>query len=141
MINVPINYVAVILAAVANMVMGFLWFGPIFGKQWIKMMGITPQQIEEAKKKGMTQSYIIAFVGSFITAWVLAELAVFVESYLLIGAVAAGLKAGFLGWLGFTLLPLLNSVAWEGKSWNLWFLNASYYLVALMVMGAIVSWM
>lgn len=133
------NYFAVIIAAIANMVMGFLWYGPIFGKQWIKMMGITQQQMEEAKKKGMTQSYIIASIGSLVTAWALAELTVLAGSYFSLGGVSAGLKAGFIGWL-FTLLVLLNSVAWEGKSWNLWLLNAGYYLTAFLVMGAIIGW-
>lgn len=36
---VPINYVAVVLAAVANMILGFVWFGPLFGKLWILTNG------------------------------------------------------------------------------------------------------
>ncbi|MBI3341870.1 DUF1761 domain-containing protein, partial [Candidatus Curtissbacteria bacterium] len=34
-----INYMAVVAAAVVNMVLGFLWYGPLFGKPWMKMMG------------------------------------------------------------------------------------------------------
>lgn len=141
MLQIEVNYMAVIVAAIANMAVGFMWFGPLFGKQWIKMMGWTPQQMQDAQKKGMAKSYILAFIASLITAWVLAELSVVVGSYLLLEGVSAGLKAGFLGWVGFALLVNLNSVIWEGKSWKLFMLNTGYYLVAFLVMGAIVGGM
>ncbi len=142
MYYISVNYFAVIVAAIVNMVVGFLWFGPIFGKQWVKMMGWTPEQIKEAQKKGMTKSYIIAIIGSLLTAWVIAELTVTLGSYLGLSGVMAGLKAGFIGWIGFVVPVGLSTVAWEGKSWNLWLLNVGYYLVALLLMGAIIgAWM
>src|SRR3989344_4523376 len=139
MIYIQVNYVAVVLAAIANMVVGFLWFGPIFGKQWIKMMGWTEQEIQKAQKKGMTKSYIVAIIGSLLTAWIIAEISVMVSSYLGLSGVMAGLKTGFIGWIGFVVTVLLSTVAWEGKSWNLWLLNAGYYLLAFLVMGVIVG--
>ena len=104
------------------------------------MMGWTPQQIQEAQKKGMTKSYVIAIIGSLLTACVLAELMVVVGSYLELTGVLAGLKAGFIGWIGFVVPMALSTVAWEGKSWKLWSLNVGYYLVALLVMGIILGW-
>ena len=139
---IAVNYVAVIVAAIANMVIGFIWYGPIFGKTWVAMMGWTPEQIGECQKKGMTKSYVIAIIGSLITALVLAELLVMVGSYLGLTGVLAGLKAAFIGWLGFVVPVALSGVAWEGKPWKLWFLNVGYSIVSLMVMGAILgSWM
>ncbi len=49
MIQVPINYLAVVVAAIANMVLGFLWYGSLFGKQWIKLSGFTAEAMNEAK--------------------------------------------------------------------------------------------
>lgn len=142
MMYVAVNYIAVIVAAIANMVVGFLWFGPIFGKQWVKMMGWTPEEMKEAQKKGMTKSYVIAIIGSLLTAWVIAELTVILGSYLYLTGIMAGFKAGFIGWIGFVVPVGLSTVAWEGKSWKLWLLNVGYYLVALLVMGAIIgAWM
>ena len=49
-----INLIAVLLAAVAMMAVGFFWYSPKgFGKQWMQLSGITPDKISEAKKKGM----------------------------------------------------------------------------------------
>ena len=62
----PINYLAVVLAALAAMVIGFVWYGPLFGKQWMALMGFTPQSMDEAKKKGMAKSYILMALGSLV---------------------------------------------------------------------------
>ncbi len=45
---VDINYGAVLVAAIIEIVLGFLWYGPFFGKMWMKSIGVT-----EGKTKGM----------------------------------------------------------------------------------------
>ena len=73
---------------------------------------------------------------------VLGKFLVFLSFYIGLIGFAAGLKVGFLSWLGFIAPVTLGSVLWEGKSWRLWFLMNSYYLVALLVMGSILAfWM
>jgi len=139
MIEVPVNYLAVVVAAVANMAVGFAWFGPLFGKMWISMMGWTAQHMEEAKKKSMAKTYAIAFVGSLLTAYVLSHLIVFAASYMQTNGVSVGLSTAFWIWLGFVVPLLLSMVLWEGKPWKLYFLNVSYYIVSLLVMGAIIA--
>jgi len=37
-----VNYLAVLLAAVANFVIGFLLHGPILGKLWMKLANVHP---------------------------------------------------------------------------------------------------
>ena len=136
---VPINYLAVLVAAVANMVLGSLWYGPLFGKKWMALSGINP---ETMGKKGMGKTYALAFGGSFLMAWVSAHVFVFAATYLNMWGPQSGLMAGFYNWLGFVVPVTLSSVLWEGKSWKLWCLNSSYYLIALVTMGLIIaSWM
>lgn len=139
--GVPINYLAVVVAAVANMIIGFLWYGPLFGKQWIRMMGFTKEDIEAAQKKGMGKNYALMALGSLATAYVLAHAYEFAATYLAAFGIAGGAMAGFWNWLGFIAPVMLGSVLWEGKSWKLWSLNAGYYLVALVVMGMIIGGM
>jgi hypothetical protein len=139
---IPINYVAVLVAGAANFVLGFLWFGPIFGKIWISLMGITQKQIDEAKKKSMAGQLAISFIASVVTAFVLEHSIIFASDYLGIYGVAAGLQGGFWNWLGFVVPVTLSSVLWEGKSWKLWILTSGYYLVGLLIMGVILAtWM
>ena len=47
-----VNVVAVIIAAVANFIIGFIWFSPmVFGKRWQKLSGIDAKKMNEMKIK------------------------------------------------------------------------------------------
>lgn len=139
---VPINYLAVVVAAVANMVIGMMWYGPIFGKPWVKLAGITSEKIAEAKKKGMAKEYVLAFVGALLMSYVLSHVIIFGMSYMNVSGISAGFSSAFWVWLGFFVPVTMSAVLWDGKPWKLWLINSSYYLVTLLVMGAILaSWM
>ena len=138
---IPINYLAVFVAALISMVLGFLWYGPIFGKPWIALMKFTQEDIEKAKQKGMTKEYLLMMVSALVMAFVLAHNVLFGGVYLEMTGWAAGVQAGIWNWLGFVVPITLSGVLWEGKPWKLWMLNAGYYLVSLVVMGIILaSW-
>jgi hypothetical protein len=138
---IPINYPAILACGVAAMVLGSLWYGPLFGKQWMTLIGMTPDKIEAAKKeKGkMMKSYGLMFVGSLIMAYVLAHALVFASAYLKASGTSAGLTAGFWNWLGFIAPVMLGKVLWEGKPWKLWALDSGYYLVLLCLDGVILA--
>lgn len=141
--EIPINYLAVIVAAIAAMGLGFLWHGPLFGKQWTALMGWTPESMEAAKAKGgMGKTYAIQAIGALLMAFVLSHSLVFASTYLQSSGISAGLQAGFWNWLGFIAPVTIGVVLWEGKPWKLWFIQAGYYLVSLLVMGVILAlWM
>ena len=131
-----VNYIAIIVAAAVNMGLGAFWYSmPGFGKQWIKLSGITKEDMEKAKKAGMSKSYAISTAGSLVMAYVLAIVLRLAQAH----TISAGLLGGFWIWLGFVATVLLGSVLWENKSWNLYAINAGYYLVSLMIMGAILA--
>jgi hypothetical protein len=136
---VPINYWAVLVAAIAQMILGYLWYGPLFGKPWMAMMGFDPQKIKHAQAKGMGKSYMFMAIGSLIMSWILAHAIIFASAYLVFYGFTAGITIGFLNWIGFIAPVTLGSVLWEGKPWKLWVLNAGYYLVGLCLMGAILA--
>jgi len=139
---VLINYLAIVVAAIASMIIGFIWYGPLFGKTWMQLSGITQEKIDAAKAKGMTKTYIIAFVGSLVMSNVLAHSLVFAAAFYKVSGMPAGLMSGFWNWLGFVATVTLGAVLWEGKPWKLWVLTNGYYLVSLLVMGVILAlWM
>ncbi|MBX4200934.1 DUF1761 domain-containing protein [Candidatus Parcubacteria bacterium] len=143
MIDVYVNYLAVVVAAVANMALGFVWYGPLFGKKWMSLMGKTSADIDAQKTKSpMWKGYAIAFAGSLVMAFVLSHFLTFASFYTDSSGIAAGLMVGFWSWLGFVAPVTLGSVLWEGKSWNLWILVNGYYLVSALIMGSILAlWM
>lgn len=131
-----VNLVAVLISGVAMMVLGFLWYGPLFGKIWMKAMGYTEKDAEKMKKEGgMGKIYGVALISAFVMAYVLA---VFIG---LLGAntAAAGAQVGFWAWLGFIATKSLTDVLFEGKNWTAYYLSIGYQLVSLLVMGAILA--
>lgn len=138
---VPINFLAVFIAAIISMPLGMLWYGPLFGKQWIKLSGIE-QKRKDARKSGnskMAIPYLLMFLGSLVMSFVLAHAMVFSSAYLHMGGIPAGLMTGFFNWIGFIAPVTMGSVLWEGKSWKLWTINNGYYIVLLLCMGIILS--
>lgn len=131
-----INYLAVLVAAIASMVLGFAWFGPLFGKQWIALMKFDKKKVEEAKKKGMgAKTWVLMIIGTLVTSYVLAHFVDYLDATNFAGA----LQAGFWIWFGFFAPVMLGMVLWEGKPWNLYFLVAAYHLVNLLVMASILA--
>src|SRR4051812_43949474 len=121
---VPINYLAVLIAAIAPVIIGFLWFGPLFGKKWMALMGwenMPPEKMAEGRKK-MPRNAAIQFVGALFMAFILAHALIFAESYLHVSGIGAGLMVGFMNWLGFVAPVTIGMVLWEGKQWSLWML-------------------
>jgi hypothetical protein len=130
----------VVISVVASMILGFLWYGPFFGKIWMRYMGITPKRAEEYKKSGksMASSYVLMIITTAISVTVLG---------MLLGATGGtgtwdGIKMGILAWVGFIATFSMGSVLWEGKPWGLWFLNNSYSFLNFVISGAILgTWM
>ena len=130
---VTINYLAVLAATLASMFIGFLWYGPIFGKTWMKLMNFDKKKMDDAKKKGMAKTYFVMILFSFITSYVLAH---FVD-YVGATTIGSGIQLAFWLWLGFIVPVLLGSVLWEGKPVKLYFINVFHYLVSFIVMTTI----
>jgi len=132
---VPINFLAVLTAAIVNMVLGFLWYGPIFGKPWAALMKFTPGDMEEAKKKGMAKFYAGNFVATLVMAYVLARFTIIWGAMDVPGALAL---AAWL-WLGFVVTIMIDSILWERKPVKLFLLNIGYRLVSFSVMAVILA--
>ncbi len=92
----------------------------------MKLSGVKPKK--EMEKK----SLVIAFVGQLVMAYVLAL-------FLQVGDVMGSLGTALWIWLGFIGTITLGSVLWQGKSWNLWFLNNAHNVVMLLAMAGIIA--
>lgn len=135
MFGVDVNYVVVLIAAVSNMAVGFLWYSPIlFGKPWMKLMGISDEQAKGMKTKA-NKAYAISSIGALIMAYVLAG----VLGYLGTGTVTDAIQTGFWLWLGFVAPVMFTSVLFENKPVKLYAINAGYQLASLVTMAIILT--
>ena len=143
--HIEINMVAVLIAVVANFVLGFIWYTPLFGKAWGKEMGfdMTKRPPAGAMVKGM----VIMVIGNFLMAYVFAHNIAAWDpiSWGQPASTASPMQnaamAAFFTWLGFYVPTDLNTVAWEMKSWKLFFINTVYHLLALFVVAVILIMM
>lgn len=152
------NFLAILVAALVPMVLGFLWYGPVlFQNAWMKESGMT----EEKMKSG---NMAVIFGVSFLMAIVIA----FFTNFLVIHETGVfgmtegqmegeTVKAFMAEWAGryrsfghgalhggmagvMFVLPIIAIIGlFERKSWKLIFINAGYWIVVLAIMGSIIS--
>jgi hypothetical protein len=124
-----INYIAVVVGGILHMIIGFLWYGFLFAKPWMKMVGLTPEKIN-ASKDTMGRTYLVSFILGLIMAGVLYWLVKTVAPFSLTDAAMFG---GLL-WLGFTANPQLNNNMFLGKPFKLFLIDSGYFLVSMVVL-------
>ena len=133
--DITVNYLAVIVAAVVAYAVGAVWHSPIgFGKAWMKMMGFS-----EGNMKSMpltaAQAMSIGFVVTLLVSYIFARFMILVGA----GTLQTALQLGFWVWLGFLAPTLANSWLWEGKSLKLFAFNAAYALVNITAMALVLG--
>src|SRR3989344_6427893 len=89
------NLLAVFVATVAGMMAGALWYGPLFGKAWMKEVNIDPAKL---KSDQMKKAYLLTGLATFIQAIILAGL----MSLTGMQTASGGIIVGLLGGVGFT---------------------------------------
>jgi hypothetical protein len=137
-----INYLAVLVCGIVAMILGSLWYGPFFGKPWMKIMGMSKDKMTPEMKKMMVKNYTIMFIGSLVMAFVLDHSLIFASSYLKVSGLMAGLQAAIWTWIGFIAPVKMGDQLWGGKPWKLFCIDGGFYLVNLCLMGVILSmWM
>lgn len=136
-LGVPINLLAVLVAAVATFVLGGLWHSPLlFGKVWVRAHGYTPEKME-SMRAGVGRTYAVSFLCYLVMATVMALLIGATDTVTALG----GVRLGALCWLGFAATIGLTANLFSDKPLATYLLDAGYQLVYLSVMGAILaSW-
>lgn len=138
--EIQINYLAVLVAALANMTVGMLWYGPLFGAQWKTLMGFTDESMKSMK---MTAGQAIAggCVTSLIMAYVLAHDAYVWGNFFgaSVGGAMFAFQLALWIWLGYVATTQVGVVLWEGRPWKLFFLNAAQSFVAFFAMALILT--
>lgn len=131
-VNLGVNYLAVIVAAIVALVIGFIWYSPrVFGNRWMAYLGTTQAQLGNPGPMGMA----VGVVASLLNAWVLAVLSLNLGGKTL----TDGILLGALAWLGFMATITAAQVSFEKKSWGLWILNNAHNLLVQVIMAAIVT--
>ena len=128
---VAINHLAVLTATVLAFVLGGLWYGPLFGKAWMRENGMTP---ETAANMNAGKVYGLAFLWTLVMAY---NLAFFIGD----PSISAGMATfyGFATGFGWIAMAIFVIGLFERRSARLMLINGGYMTVALTMMGAVLG--
>ena len=140
--NLMFNWPAMIVAMVASFSFGFLWYGPICGKQWADAMGIKMDKRPDGLI--MAKFMSLEIVGLFFTVYVLAHaIQIWRPTVWGVGQDSAnytyGLMCGFFTWIGYYVPQQFIKVTWEGRPNKLFFINAIHNFINLQIICQILA--
>jgi hypothetical protein len=131
-----INFLAVFVAAVAVIVIGFFWYSPLlFSAAWIQGHGYTQAQMD-AMKGELGRIYGIIFLSIMVMGTVLYGLL----GRMGINSAAGGARLGAVIWLGFAATLGLMAHLYTQAPFSLYLIDAGYQLVYITAMGGILGW-
>lgn len=126
---VHINYLAVLVCGVLSMVVGAMWYGPVFGKLWMKQYNYTEEDLKKDFNPGKT--YGLAVLGHVVMALVLA----YIISLTNAQTVSEGFRIAFSCWLGFIAVTMFVNKLFSRNTITIFFIDSGYQLINMIVFG------
>lgn len=130
-----LNLWEIIVAALATLVVGAIWYSPsVFGKAWQQGTGLSE---EDLKQGNMALIFGLAFV---LNIFVALAISFFVEIFLMVGAtpVTGGLFSSVLA-LFFVATTFGVNYLFSRRPMKLYLIDVGYLVVAFFVMGLIIG--
>ena len=121
-----VNWIAVVIGAVFNLAFGAVWYGPLFGKLWLRVIGKKEDEIQSSATMyllpllaGLASSYVLAAIitGLGITLW------------------WQGISIGIILGLGLGASATLTTGTFEDSPRGAWLLFTAYQLVVFAGQG------
>jgi len=131
-----LNWLAILVAAISTMVLGFLWYSPLlFAKAWTREMGYDPN--DKARMDEMRKSAGPAYAGSLVASLISAFTLALILHGMRAESLHFGMMASFHIWLGFVATVQFTGALFAKQSMKLFAINTGYQLVCFLAMGAI----
>jgi hypothetical protein len=154
------NFYPVFVAALTTLLVGFIWYGPLFGKAWMKETGLTE---EDLKKGSMVKIFGLTYIFSVMIAMIMQILTI--HQFGALGMVGGpeleataqpsytafmadygtafrtfkhGALHGFMSGLFLAFPFIAINGLFERRSWKYIFIHSGYWIVVMTIMGAIV---
>jgi hypothetical protein len=125
-----INYLAVLVAAIAAFVFGAAYYGAL-SKPWQCAGRIDPGHANPS-----AALLLVTLACELVAAFVLAAF---------IGGLgeatpAGGATVGLVAALGFVVASMAMNHRYQGYGWNLTLIDGGHWIGAMVIMGAIIGW-
>ena len=127
--ELALSFWSIVGIIVALQIVGFLWYGPIWGKLWSRETGINPEAVSKSEmKKKTTQHFILLVIKVVGFAFLLPYLSG--NIFIILGLV----------WVATTLPGILMSVIWEKTPYKVALIGLGMELINLAVIAGVYLW-
>lgn len=133
-LSVSVSWWGILWAIIAAMVIGSVWYGPLFGKKWMKLVGLKRGQSSPVGP--MLIMLALAIVQAFVLAHFIVYLGYFYPDY---SNLSVGLLSGLWAFIGFVVPVLVSNAVFAKGSMTLLKINLGNQLITLLVIGAILG--
>ena len=136
--TIDVNYLAIASGAVLSMLLGAIWYGPLFGKKWMEILGVNPGDMEARKKmqKSAGPLYAVQFLLTLFQVLILAHLIADTE-------IAGGLERALWIWAAFIIPTMAGAVMWTNETrklkWARFLIQGGYQLVLFTIFGLLLQ--
>ncbi len=133
-----INYLAVFVCGMLSMVVGSIWYGPLFGRKWCQIVGANPDDVKARKEmqKKAGPLYAVQFLLTLFQVTVLARLIADTVN-------VSGLERSLWIFAAFVMPTIAGSSMWNNestkKSWDRFFVQTGYQLVMFGIYGVVLG--
>ena len=130
-----LNILAILGSGIASLILGFVWYGRLFGKAWAGYTGWTEEKIKTIPGSRMARTYILTFLAALVSAFVLAVLSRALGASGALDVLILGLVTG----IGIAAMGFATTFLFEHKPLGLWLIVAGYQVFYLVIAGIIVT--
>lgn len=133
-----VNYIAIFVGAVLSMVIGAIWYGPLFGKKWMEIIGVNPVDLEARKnmQKNAISQYGVQFILTLFQVLVLAHLIADTTR-------ASGVERALWIWVAFVIPTLAGAVMWTNEPTKnkraRFLIQGGYQLIIFVIFGLLLQ--
>lgn len=128
-----LNYLAILIAAVAAFAFGAVYYS-VLGKPWMKAAKINPAEARMSLSV-MATGFICQLVMAVLLAGLIGHLGAGDPT------LRTGIVTGFFVWLGFMVTTMIVNQRFQGFGWMLSLIDGVHWLGVALIMGAIIGWM
>lgn len=136
--TLSVNYFAILVGAILSMVVGGIWYGPLFGKKWMEIIGVSTmnQEANKEMQKAYMPMYVVQFVLTLFQVLVLSHL---VADTMRVG----GLERSLWIWAAFVIPTLAGAVMWtnepSSRKWERFLIQGGYQLTIFIIFGLLLQ--
>jgi len=131
-----INWLAVLAASFLGFILGYVWYGPLFGHAWLRATGMDEDQIAQGN---MAVIFPLALLFQFIMAMVLSMFFYGNPASNLQVTAGSGALLGFLAGVGLVSMALSVTALFEQRPRNYFLINGGYWTLLFTLMGLIIG--